>query len=68
MMNFMDAMNNMMTGKHLVRMRWSGFYLTILSGQNYIWSVGKDNVSATNAAIYVPSVDDICATDWIVKT
>lgn len=66
-MTFMDAMNNMIAGKHLIRMGWSGFYLTILSGQNYIWSVGKDSANATNANVYTPSIDDIFATDWIVK-
>lgn len=68
MMNFTDAMQNMINGKKLIRMGWSGFYLIILSGQNYVWSVGKDSANATNANIFIPSVDDILASDWIVKT
>lgn len=67
MMNFMDAVVNMINGKHVTRQGWSGFYLTILTGQNYIWSVGKDSSSSTNSNIYTPSVDDLMATDWIVK-
>lgn len=67
-MIFMDAVNNMIEGKHLARSGWSGYYLVILSGQNFIWSVGKDSASATNAVIFIPSVDDLFANDWIVKT
>lgn len=67
-MNFTDAMQNMINGKKLIRMGWSGYYLLILSGQNYIWSVGKDSATSTNANIYCPSIDDILASDWIVKT
>jgi hypothetical protein len=66
-MNFIDAMNNMLAGKRMIRMGWSGFYLIIITGQNYIWSIGKDSVNNTNTNIYTPSIDDILATDWIVK-
>lgn len=67
-MNFIDATNNMMQGKRMVRSTWSGYYLTILSNQNYIWNVGNSNVTQTiNAYLFTPSIEDILATDWIVK-
>lgn len=68
MMNFMDAIQNMIGGKRLLRMNWSGNYLVILPGQHYIWSVGSDNINSTNSNIFTPSINDILATDWIVKT
>jgi hypothetical protein len=69
-MNFIDATNQMLNGKMVVRPKWqSTFYLSILNNQNYIWHVdnGTDKPSV-NASIYSPTVDDILANDWIVKT
>jgi len=68
MMSFMDAVNNMLAGKRMIRPSWNGYYAMILNGQNYIWTIGKDTATATNSNIYEPSLDDILATDWIVKT
>lgn len=70
MMNFMDAVQNMIGGKRMIRtgLEWGGRYIIILSGQDYIWSIGKDNMSSTNSNIFLPSIDDILAKDWIVKT
>ena len=69
MMNFIDAVNNMLSGKRMIRTGWSGYYLSILNGQNYIWSIGSSgDAPKVNAAIYTPSIDDILANDWIVKT
>lgn len=67
-MNFMDAVNNMQAGKKLSRLGWSGYYLVILSTQKYIWSIenGTDK-PIINAGLYTPRVDDISATDWMIK-
>lgn len=67
-MNFVDAVNNMKDGKRMARPTWGGgFYSVILYNQNYIWQITKDNAQGTNAIIYIPSVEDISATDWFVK-
>ena len=67
-MTFIEAVNNMLAGKKMIRPGWSGYYLTILSNQNYIWEIGSSNKDPKiNAAIYICSLDDILATDWIVK-
>lgn len=65
-MNFMDAVNNMINGKRLIRQGWGGMYLAILSGQNFIWSIGSGSGKVINASIYTPNIDDIFAADWIV--
>lgn len=65
MMNFMDAVNNMINGKRVIRQPWAGFYLCILPNQDYIWSVGQDSKNSTNSGIYTPSKVDINANDWI---
>jgi len=68
MMNFIDAVGNMQAGKRLMRTGWLAYAVSILPGQAYIWSIPSRNDSAVvNAAIYVPSVQDIQANDWIVK-
>lgn len=67
-MNFADAVNNMINGKKLVRPKYSGLYLAILDGQNYIWEIGVNgSQAAVNAKIFIPSLDDILATDYSVK-
>ena len=66
-MNFMDAVSNMSAGKKLIRPYWSGYYLSILSGQSYIWTLGNTGGLTINAGIYTPSIEDINATDWVVK-
>ncbi len=67
-MNFLEAVNLMGPDCKLTREKWTGFYLTILPGQNYIWSIGSPSATpVVNAVIYTPSVSDILATDWIVK-
>lgn len=67
-MNFADAVNNMINGKKLVRPKYSGLYLAILDGQNYIWSIGTNvDRAIINANIFIPSIDDILATDYSVK-
>lgn len=68
-MNFIDAVNEMQSGKRLIRPIWSGYYITVLSNQSYMWSIPNSNPSQTvNAIIYTPNVDDIQATDWQIKT
>lgn len=67
-MNFIDAVNNMINGRRLIRQGWAGYYIAILSNQNYIWHIdnGTDK-PVVNSSIYAPSVDDILANDWMVK-
>lgn len=68
-MNFMDAVANMIAGKRIIRKGWGGNYLTILNNQNYIWNIGNGNDKPIiNASLYTPSLDDILADDWMVKT
>jgi hypothetical protein len=68
-MNFLDAVDNMINGKKLIRQGWAGYYLAILSNQNYIWNIPNGNDKPViNVALYTPSVSDISANDWIVKT
>ncbi len=68
-MNFMDAVVNMINGKRVIRATWGGFYLSILSNQDYIWNIGSGGSKPIiTATIYTPSVDDMMATDWMVKT
>jgi hypothetical protein len=67
-MNFMDAVNNMSSGKRMIRQGWAGFYLAILNNQNYIWNIGNGNDKPViNAILYTPTLDDILANDWMVK-
>lgn len=68
-MNFMDAVGNMTAGKRVIRQGWAGYYLAILNNQNYIWSIGNGTEKPVlNASLYIPTLDDIMASDWIVKT
>ena len=68
-MNFTDAVSNMCLGRKLVRPSWTGFYVTVISGQSYIWQIGNTNATPQpNAVEYVPSLSDITATDWSVKS
>lgn len=68
MMNFVDALTNMINGKKLMRQIWSGSYIAIYSGQSYIWQIGSTNKNPEpNAITYIPSIDDLLATDWMVK-
>jgi hypothetical protein len=66
-MNFMDAINNLRDGKKLMRPEWSGYYVIILDGQSYIWSIGFGKTQSVNAQIYTASIEDILANDWMVK-
>jgi hypothetical protein len=67
-MNFIDATNNMLAGKYLIRQSSSGEYCAIFPMQNYIWKIFPDSDKPIiNAIIYTPSQEDILATDWIVK-
>lgn len=68
MMNFIDAVGNMVTGKRLMRKIWAGYTVNILPGQGYMWSIPLKNDSGTvNAVVYLPSVEDIQSSDWVVK-
>ena len=68
-MFFTDAVINMQAGKRLIRTGWSGYYLTVLYGQSYIWSIGlSGSQPSVNASVYTPTTDDILASDWIIKT
>lgn len=67
-MIFSDAVLSMQAGNKLIRPSMSGYYLTILYNQTYIWSIGSSNDSAViNASVYIPQVVDILATDWMIK-
>lgn len=68
MMGFIEAVNSMTNGSKCIRQGWTGFYLCVLSGQNYIWAVSKDTANNTNSSVYVASVNDILAQDWIIKS
>lgn len=67
-MNYLEAVNNMLVGKRMIRTGWTGFYLTILHGQNYISMVGKDSTTDTGVSKYTSPVEDVLAADWICKT
>ena len=68
-MNFMDAVDNMIAGKKLMRRDWSGYYIVIMVAQHYIWSIGSSNTTPSiNAHIYIPNIEEIYATDWMIKT
>lgn len=68
-MNFMDAVNQLSLGKRMVRPAWVGYYVALLPGQSYIWLIGNTNTNPQpNSAEYVPSISDINANDWVVKT
>jgi hypothetical protein len=67
-MNIIEATNNMIAGKRIVRASWAGYYLIVLPGQHFIWSIGNNNSNPTiNASEYIPSIEDINATDWMIK-
>lgn len=67
-MGFMDAVNSMISGAKCVRQSWMvGFYVCILGNQSFIWNVAKDTSNTTNSSVYVPSINDILANDWVVK-
>jgi|GEM_PF-6727120 hypothetical protein len=67
-MIFSDALNNMLLGKKLIRPAWSGYYATVLSNQSYIWLIASTGKTVEpNVQTYTPSVDDLQATDWVVK-
>lgn len=67
-MNFMDAVNNMQAGRRLIRQGWAGYYLTMLANQNYILNVANGNDKpVVNIVLYTPTIEDILASDWIVK-
>lgn len=68
MMNFIDAVGNMLAGQRMLRSDWTGYAISILPGQSYIWSLpNKGSSPFINAAIYIPSIEDIQALDWIIK-
>lgn len=68
MMNFNDAVNNMLNGKRMMRSNWQGYYVAIMPGQSYIWQVGSTNTKIDpNVNAYTASIEDIFATDWMVK-
>lgn len=67
-MNIIDAVANMKSGARMVRKEWAGQYVAILYGQSYPWIIGDNNKHDTiNASVYIPSIDDLSATDWMVK-
>lgn len=67
-MTLSEATTGMLLGKLAIRIGWAGYFLTILPNQNYIWSVGRgSSTPQVNAVIYIPSAEDILATDWIFK-
>lgn len=67
-MNFNDAVNNMIAGKRLMRPHWVGYYTYILPNQSYIWTVSNSNDKPTvTANVYIASIEDILADDWILK-
>lgn len=67
-MIFDDAINNMLSGKKLMRPKWNGYYATILTNQNYIWLIPSTNTGIkAEVQTYTPSVEDLLATDWMVK-
>lgn len=67
-MDFMTAMQKIMGSFEVYRKSWSGYYVACLRGQSYLWKIGDTNqIANINASIYVPSVDDIFANDWMVK-
>lgn len=66
-MNFMDAIDNMSSGKRMNRPHWEGYYAIMMPNQNYIWSVpNSGNKPVINASVYICSIDDIYAMDWCV--
>jgi Protein of unknown function (DUF2829) len=68
-MNFNEAVNNMNLGKRCMRPGWVGYYVTVMPGQTYIWQIGNTNTQiAPNVNAYVPSLADIDANDWQIKT
>lgn len=68
-MNFMEAVANMQIGERLYRSKWQGYTMNIIPGQGYIWSIPLSTTAPRiDAAIYTPSIEDILANDWIVKT
>lgn len=68
MMGFMDALNNMILGKRMTRPAYTGSYLMIMPGQSYIWLVGNTSSSSTpNVVTYIANIDDIFASDWMIK-
>lgn len=67
-MNFMDAVSNMINGERLQRTKWQGYTVTCVLGQSYIRSVPLINTAPRiDDSIYTPSIEDIVATDWVVK-
>lgn len=69
-MNFIEATTGMLNGQSMVRQKWSGagYLVMIIKGQGYIWTMPFVNDKPTiPASLYTPSVEDILATDWIIK-
>lgn len=69
-MNFMEAVESMQKGERLIRKTWeTGFSITILPNQTFIWSIADGGKNPTiNASIYIPKIEDIFSEDWQVKT
>jgi uncharacterized protein DUF2829 len=68
-MKFMDAVSNMLSGERLLRTRWQGYTINIIPGQSYMRSIPLTTTSARiDDSIYTPSIEDIMADDWIVKS
>lgn len=67
-MNFSDALFNMQEGRRMVRPNWIGNWVCILPAQKYIWNIAPSLGANINANIYIPTIDDLKAEDWIVKT
>jgi hypothetical protein len=67
MMCFMDAIASMQSGNRVMRNGWLSYWLQLLPHQNFIWSIPNGSaMPQVNASIYIPSIEDINATDWIV--
>lgn len=67
-MKFEEAFEYMLEGEMMARPHWAGYYATILYNQNYMWQIAQAGTTAViNATVYIPSVQDIQANDWIKK-
>lgn len=67
MIDFYNCISHLQKGNRMLRPGWE-YYLSLMPNQSYIWIVGNGNPNPTiNATIYNPSINDILATDWIMK-
>ena len=65
-MTFTEAFQMLEDGRRVARPNFNNnSYLIILATQPYIWQVNVSTKSP-GAVNYVPSIDDLNATDWII--